>query len=203
MYESSVLPLTWIKKWDLHPYLIFFNIDNSYGLDIFSQKARRNTEPSSPKCLCKTTIRQTYFFNKIGSVCFGHINRGKNVLFGQTCIFFFFHTQTHFLTWADISPPHQQNYCQPDRRARLEIREDTHSCPPPQWWHWWRSRRRWNPAAEETNKHVSVLTETDKHKERKRHTGRHQTRSDLLNRLFTFHFWLMSSPYISTSLFCS
>ncbi len=87
------------EKWDLHPYFIFFNIDNSYGLDIFSQnKARRITELSSPECLCKTTIRQTYLFNKIGSVCFGHINRGKNVLCGQTCIFFLSHTQTHFLT---------------------------------------------------------------------------------------------------------
>lgn len=43
------------------------------------------------------------------------------------------------------------------------MREDTHSCPPPLWWHWWRSRRRWSLAAEETNTNTSVYRQILNH----------------------------------------
>jgi len=41
------------KNGFFHQYFTFFNIDNSYGLDIFlTKQSYKDREPSSPQCLC-------------------------------------------------------------------------------------------------------------------------------------------------------
>lgn len=98
--ESSVLPLTWMKKMG---FTSIFHIlqHNSDGLDIFSQSKSRRTQSHHLLNVYVRLQSDRHFFNKIDSVCFGHINRGKNVVFGQTCIFLLSHTHTN--TRFDLS----------------------------------------------------------------------------------------------------